>query len=60
MACKIEFWGLATAKFVEEGYIDIGEFSGGTCLCEVAFIAVLAPVDGDAGARDCGSEEGED
>lgn len=52
MTCKIEFRSLTTAKYIKEGYIDIRKFSGGTGLCEVAFIAVLAPVDGDAGARD--------
>lgn len=60
MTSKIEFRNLTTAKFNKEGYVDIGELSGGTCLCEVAFIAILAPVDGNAAARDCGSKEGED
>ena len=57
VAGQVDFWGLAIAKRVEECYVYIGISAGGTCLCEGAFIAILAPVDGDSagpGGRDKG------
>lgn len=49
MAGEVEFGDLAGAELDKEGYVDIGESSGGACFGEGALVAVLAPVDGNSG-----------
>lgn len=48
MPCKVDFGGLAIAKFDEEGYVYVGISAGVACLVEGSLEAVLAPVDGDS------------
>ena len=47
MAGEVPVWGSAVAKDVEESKKYDVVVSGGACLLQGAFAAVLAPVDGD-------------
>ena len=49
MASEVPSWGPTTAKDIEKSEDhDVVVFCG-TCFLQRAFVAVLAPVDGDAG-----------
>ena len=60
MAGEVPVWGSAVAEDVEESKKYDVVVSGGACLLQGAFAAVLAPLDGDlTGGGQRGIHEGE-